>query len=85
MDSKICYGLRPVDSADFVEVDGYIVDKQVLGDYNKLKETFAVSMSSYADSNDIVEIKDNNGDKKNISQDSIFLLEDVVIEELRSL
>ena len=43
MDSKICYGLRPVDSADFVEVDGYIVDKQVLGDYNKLKETFAKS------------------------------------------
>ena len=38
MDSKICYGLRPVDSADFVKVDGYIVDKNVLDDYNKLKE-----------------------------------------------
>ena len=33
-----------------------------------LKETFAVCMSSYADSTDIVEVKNNNGEIKEISQ-----------------
>ena len=32
-----CFGLREVDSSDFVKVDGYVVDKQILEDYNKLK------------------------------------------------
>jgi hypothetical protein len=36
-----CFGLREVDSSDFVKVDGYIVDKQILGDYNKLKESLS--------------------------------------------
>ena len=39
--ARVCYGLRPVDCSDFVEVDGYIVDKGILGDFNKLKESFA--------------------------------------------
>ena len=43
MDSKICYGLRPVDSSDFVNVDGYIVDKLILEDFNKLKDSLAKS------------------------------------------
>ena len=34
----------------------------------KLKETFAVSLSSYADSNDLVEVTDHVGEKKMISQ-----------------
>ena len=41
--SRVCYGLRPVDHSDFVEVDGYTVDKNVLEDFNKLKESFANS------------------------------------------
>lgn len=36
-----CYGLRGVDCPDFVKVDGYIVDKLILEDYNKLKESLA--------------------------------------------
>ena len=43
MDSKICYGLRSVDSSDFVNIDCYIVDRQILDDYNKLKEVCAKS------------------------------------------
>ena len=39
--ARACYGLRPVDCSDFVEVDGYIVDKGILGDFNKLKVSFA--------------------------------------------
>ena len=39
--ARACYGLRLVDCSDFVEVDGYIVDKGILGDFNKLKESFA--------------------------------------------
>ena len=39
--ARACYGLRSVDCSDFVEVDGYIVDKGILGDFNKLKESFA--------------------------------------------
>ena len=38
-----CYGLRGVDSLDFVKVDGYIVDKLILEDYDKLKESLAKS------------------------------------------
>lgn len=34
----ICYGLRDSGSSDFVEVEGYIVDKKILSFYNKLKE-----------------------------------------------
>ena len=37
----ICYGLRDPKSADFVEIEGYPVDKKVLPFYNKLKETLA--------------------------------------------
>lgn len=37
----ICYGLRDPKSADFVEIEGYPVDKKVLPFYNKLKEILA--------------------------------------------
>ena len=36
-----CYGLRSVDCPDFVKVDDYIVDKLIIEDYNKLKESLA--------------------------------------------
>ena len=38
-----CFGLRPTDSADFAEIDGYLVDKQIVESLNKLKERFASS------------------------------------------
>lgn len=33
----ICYGFREENDPDFVKVDGYVVDKNILDDYNKLK------------------------------------------------
>lgn len=39
--SRICYGLRALDCSDFIEVDGYIVDKSVLDDFNKLKASLS--------------------------------------------
>ena len=39
--SRICYGLRAPDCSDFIEVDGYIVDKFILEDFNKLKESLS--------------------------------------------
>lgn len=38
-----CYGFRSVESSDFVNVNGYYVDKEVLPFYNKLKESLSVS------------------------------------------
>ncbi|MCQ2104371.1 MAG: M15 family metallopeptidase [Fibrobacter sp.] len=37
MSSLNCYGFRQPDSSDFVNVDGYVVDKVILPNYNKLK------------------------------------------------
>ncbi len=39
--SDICYGLRDPQGPDFVQVEGYVVDRQVLPFYNKLKESLA--------------------------------------------
>lgn len=38
-----CYGFRSAESSDFVNVNGYYVDKEVLPFYNKLKESLSVS------------------------------------------
>lgn len=38
MSSLNCYGFRQPDSSDFVNVDGYVVDKVILPNYNKLKD-----------------------------------------------
>ena len=37
----ICLGLRNPESPDFVMVDGYLVDRNILDDYNKLTERLA--------------------------------------------
>ena len=37
-----CFGLRPVDSVDFVNIDGYLVDRQIIESLNKLKEKLAL-------------------------------------------
>jgi hypothetical protein len=36
-----CYGLRAVDSSDFVNIDGYVVDRQIVESLNKLKESLS--------------------------------------------
>lgn len=50
-----------------------------------LKETFAVSMSSYADSTDIVEVKNNNGEIKEISQVGVSKVVESRIREILKL
>lgn len=42
MMNDICYGLRDPQGPDFVQVEGYVVDRQILLFYNKLKERLAV-------------------------------------------
>lgn len=42
MMNDICYGLRDPQGPDFVQVEGYVVDRQILPFYNKLKERLAV-------------------------------------------
>ncbi len=41
MNAEICFGLRPVDSDEFVCIDGYVVDRAVVPAYTKLKESLA--------------------------------------------
>ena len=48
----------------------------------KLKETFAVSVSSYADSNDVVEVKDNNNEKKLLSQVGVSKIVEARLREI---
>lgn len=38
---EICYGLRNAASDDFVEMNGYFVDRQIVEDYNKLSEALS--------------------------------------------
>ncbi|SHK68907.1 M15 family metallopeptidase [Fibrobacter sp. UWEL] len=41
MNAEICFGLRSVDSDEFVCIDGYVVDRAVVPAYIKLKESLA--------------------------------------------
>lgn len=50
-----------------------------------LKETFAVCMSSYADSTDIVEVKNNNGEIKEISQVGVSKVVESRVREILKL
>ena len=50
-----------------------------------LKETFADSMSNYADSTDIVEVKNNNGEIKEISQVGVSKVVESRVREILKL
>lgn len=54
-------------------------------DSRKLKETFAVSMQSYADSNDLSEIVTSEGEKKEISQVGISKVVEARVLEILNL
>lgn len=41
MNADICFGLRPLDSSEFVCIDGYIVDRKVVPSFMSLKESLA--------------------------------------------
>ena len=72
-----------------IPIGSYNVDKDISyvfkihnSDARKLKETFAVSMSSYADNNDIVEVKDKNCENKGISQVGISKIVEARLKEI---
>ena len=72
-----------------IPIGSYNVDKDISyvfkihsNDARKLKETFAVSMSSYADNNDIVEVKDKNNEEKVISQVGISKIVEARLREI---
>lgn len=64
---QIKHALLPVGSYN-VDKDLAYIFKLDMNEARKIKETFAVSMSDYADSNDVVEVKNKNGERKEISQ-----------------
>ena len=51
-------------------------------DARKLKETFAVCMSNYADTNDVVEVKTVEGERKEISQVGISKIVESRLKEI---
>lgn len=72
-----------------IPVGSYNVDRDIAyifkiknDEARKLKETFAVSMSSYADNNDVVEVKDNNGEKKLLSQVGVSKIVEARLREI---
>ena len=64
---QIKNAVLPVGSSN-VDKDLAYIFKMKENAARNLKETFEVSMSNYADSTDIVEVKNNNGEIKEISQ-----------------
>ena len=72
-----------------IPIGSYNVDKDIAyifkiknSEARKLKETFAVSMSSYADNNDVIEVKDNNGEKKVLSQVGVSKIVEARLREI---
>ena len=51
----------------------------------RLKETFAVAMSSYADATDVIELKNNHGELKEISQVGISKVVEARVMEILKL
>ena len=75
-----------------IPVGSYNVDKDIayifklnLNEARKLKETFTVSMSNYADSNDVIEVKNKNGERKEISQVGISKVVEARLKEILKL
>lgn len=64
---QIKHAIVPIGSHS-VDKDLAYIFKLDMHDARKLKESFAVSMSSYADINDVIELKNKNGERKEISQ-----------------
>ncbi len=78
---QIKHALIPVGSVN-VDKDISYVFKIDKNGARKLKETFAVSMSNYADTNDIVEIKTLEGEKKEISQVGVSKVVEARLKEI---
>ena len=81
---QIKNSLIPVGSRN-VDRDISYVFKVSEKDSRVLKETFAVSMESYADHNDVVEIKTINGEEKEISQVGVSKVVEARVKEILKL
>ena len=64
---QIKHALLPIGSYN-VDKDLAYIFKLDMSEARKLKETFAVSVSSCADCNDVIEVKDKNNERREISQ-----------------
>ena len=72
-----------------IPVGSYNVDRDIAyifkienSEARKLKETFAVSLNSYADNNDLVEVKDIYGEKKLLSQVGVSKIVEARLREI---
>ena len=72
-----------------IPVGSYNVDRDIAyifkienSEARKLKETFAVSLNSYADNNDVVEVKDIYGEKKLLSQVGVSKIVEARLREI---
>lgn len=81
---QIKNAVLPVGSSN-VDKDLAYIFKMKDNAARNLKETFAVSMSNYADSTDIVEVKNNNGEIKEISQVGVSKVVESRIREILKL
>lgn len=78
---QIKHSIIPIGSNN-VDKDISYVFKLSKDEARKLKETFAVSMSNYADTNDVVEVKTLEGERKEISQVGISKVVEARINEI---
>ena len=81
---QIKNAVLPIGSSN-VDKDLAYIFKMKESAARNLKETFAVSMSNYADSTDIVEVKNNNGEIKEISQVGVSKVVESRIREILKL
>ena len=81
---QIKNAVLPIGSSN-VDKDLAYIFKMKENAARNLKETFAVSMSNYADSTDIVEVKNNNGEIKEISQVGVSKVVESRIREILKL
>ena len=81
---QIKNAVLPVGSSN-VDKDLAYIFKMKENAARNLKETFAVSMSNYADSTDVVEVKNNNGEIKEISQVGVSKVVESRIREILKL
>ena len=68
--------------SNHVDKDISYIFKLNNSDARKLKETFAVSVSNYADTNDVVEVKNIDGERKEISQVGISKVVESRLKEI---
>ena len=81
---QIKNALIPIGSFN-VDKDLSYVFKISLDDSRKLKESFAVSVASYADSNDVVSCVTNTGEVKEISQVGVSKVVQARVDEILKL